>query len=179
MLRKGVVVYAIFVFISFVLISLSAYTIHNITVAYTNKNRVNTIEQVLTDLKLGDSYRVAKADIFGDKRVYSWDKSRTYASSAEYAHNDTTTNTFADLKSKAEAAGFTQIDDVYGGIARQLHFKNGDDTYLRVSVIPKAWQDAIVYGSSSTEQNEISINDMANASPVYVTLRINLDDNNE
>ena len=179
MLRKGVFIYAFFVFVTFVLISLSAYTVHNMTVAYTNKSRLNQIERIYADLKLDDTYRLAKSDIFGDKRVYNWDKSRTYSSSAEYGRNDTTANTFANLKSKAEAAGFTQVGDVYGGVARQLYFKNANGVYLRISVNPKAWQDAIIYGTSSAEETGFVMNDIANAAPVYVIIRVNLDDNNE
>lgn len=179
LLRKSVVVYAFIVFILFILVSLSAYTIYNISVAYTNKSRLDRIERIYNSLKLGDEYRVAKSDVFGDKRIYSWDESRTYASTVEYGHNDTTANTFADLTTKLKAAGFSQFEDIYGGMARQLHFKNTQNEYVRVSVVPKDWQDTIIYGTATPNDMPATLENPSSASPVYVTIKVNLDDNNE
>jgi hypothetical protein len=145
-------------------------------VARTNQTRLDRISAIYTSFELGDSYRIAASDVFGDKRVYEWEKGRTYASRVEYGHNDTVSNTFADLKRKIESAGFEYFDTEYeGSVTQQYHFKNADGEYVRVSVESSDVRDMTVYGTSS------SITDIAdtNAAPSYVTIKVNLDDNNE
>lgn len=142
-----------------------------------NSVRRHRIEAIYQSLELGDDYRIAKSDIFGDKRVYSWDKSRSFSSSVEYGRNANVSETFDDLKTHIEAAGFKQIEGPnYGAAARQDHYRNDQGEYIRVSVWSKAFSDAIVYGSSMPEPHSPKQTEIG---PAYVTIKVNLDDNNE
>jgi len=177
MVKRGIVSYVVIGLVTLLGAALVCGALIHVTANAVNESRLNQIKAIYVSLNLGDSYRSAKSDIFGDKRVYSWDKSRTYASSAEFAHNDTVSGTFADLKTKIEAAGFTQFETDYtASVAQQYHFKNSKNQYIRVSVVPKSFEDMMVYGDSylSTFRNSDQ-----NAAPSYVTVKVNLDDNNE
>ncbi len=177
LLRKGVVVYSLIVFFAFVLLSLSALSIVNARSTYIAHERFTQITSIYSKLNLGDSYRVAGSNVFGDKRVYDWDSSRTESSSVEYGRDADRTETFADLKSKIEAAGFTQIEGPdYGQVARQDHYVDAAGHYIRVSIETKAWHDALVYGTAFPDPNSA---ELLERGPVYVTIRVNLDDNNE
>ena len=178
MIKRGLIGYAIIVFVLFATLSMSIYTVNRVVTGYENSNRYNRIEAIYNSLTLGDTYRVAKSDVFGDKRVYEWDSSRTYSSSVEYGHNDTVKNTFADLTKKIEAAGFTKFETAYeGSTAEQYHFKNADGEYIRVSVVSSTEHSMVLYGTPSLEE-WLKVEDKY-AAPSYVTIKVNLDDNNE
>ena len=177
MVKRGLVSYSVLAILVVLGAALIFGAIIHASATQVAKSRLDQIQAIYASLNLGDSYRMTKYDIFGDKRVYSWDKSRTYSSTAEFGHNDTVSSTYADLKKKIEAAGFTQFETAYeGGVGMQYHFKNGSGHYVRVSVYPKSYEDTILYGDSllpafhSSDQN---------AGPSYVTIKVNLDDNNE
>jgi len=177
MIRRSIVSYAIAVFLVFAMAAMSWYLLDRLAQANVNQNRLNNITSIYTSLSLGDSYRGATSNLFGDKRVYSWDNGRTYSSSIEYGHNDTVSNTFADLKKKIESAGFKYFETDYANsVSQQYHFKNDKNEYVRVSVVTKAWQDMLTYGALSAEDWQ---NVDKNAAPSYVTIKVNLDDNNE
>lgn len=172
--------YAATVFIVFILLALSLYTISSLSTAYKNNQREAQIKDIYQSLALDDSYRPISTDVFGEKRVYDWDEGRTFSSRVSYGRNSTVEKTFSDLKTRIEAAGFEQIDDVYGGVARQLHFKNNAGNYVRVSVEPKLWQDAIMYGKPDLDDvKPAELKEAMETAPVYVTVKVNLDDNNE
>ncbi len=145
--------------------------------AQQNVGRVQQIVGIYDSLNLGDGYRTNLIDIFGDKRTYDWDKSRTFASRVEYAHNDTPQNTRADLKQKLLAAGFTFVQTEYEGSVQPIdEYKNGTGNYVRVAVVSKVAQDHMIYGTASATDPAIN---HANEAPSYVTIKVNLDDNNE
>lgn len=178
MIKRSLFSYAVLVFLFFALTCMSIYLIDRIVVARENQARYDQITKIYSDLQLGDSYRVARTDVFGDKRVYSWDKGRTYSSSVEYGHNDTVSGTFADLKKKIEAAGFKYFDTAYkGSNAQQYHFKSSDGEYIRVSVVPSDYQNALIYGTPDLDSWLATKN--KDQAPSYVTIKVNLDDNNE
>lgn len=144
---------------------------------YTNSQRLDRIQSIYASLKLDDSYREARSDIFGDKRVYDWDKGRTWSSSIEYGKNSSRSETFNDLKKRITAAGFKQIPGPnYGEVARQDHYKSDKNEYIRVSVDTSAVYDGILYG---TDWPSPQTKDATENAPVYVTIKVNLDDNNE
>ena len=177
LLKKGIVIYAALVFILFILVSVSWFTVHQFISYKTNQDRQSKILAIYDSLGLGDSYRTVKQDVFGDKRVYSWDKNRSYASSMEYGHNDTPQKTAADLKTKIEAAGFTPAGSAYeNSVEPQYYYKNAEGNYIRVSVMSKYAQDTIIYG---TLNNEDPLANHKDEAPTYVTIKVNLDDNNE
>lgn len=177
MLKKGIVVYALMVFVLFILISVAWYTVHQFVESRTHINRRNQIVRIYESLSLGDNYRGVTSNIFGDKRVYDWDKGRSYSSSVEYTHNDTPANTASDLKKKLEAAGFVPAGTAYdGSTSPQYHYKNGAGNYVRVTVTSKYVQDAMMYGDAVANEPVYTHKDDA---PTYVTIKVNLDDNNE
>ena len=177
LLRKSLFIYSLIVFVAFVLVSVSAYAFVQLAEYRTSHTRLNEISSVYSSLNLDESYRVAKADVFGDKREYSWDNSRTYSSSVEYGKNASVSATFDDLKKRIEQAGFVQIEGPdYGPAARQDHYKSSDGKYIRVSVESKAWHDAMLYGLETPAPESP---EAFETGPVYVTIKVNLDDNNE
>jgi len=177
LLRKSLFIYSLIVFVAFVLVSASAYTFVQLAEYRTSHTRLNEISSIYSSLNLDESYRIAKSDVFGDKREYSWDSSRSFSSSVEYGKNASVSATFSDLKNRIQLAGFEQIEGPnYGPIARQDHYKNSDGQYIRVSVESKAWHDAILYGLETPAPQSP---DASENGPVYVTIRVNLDDNNE
>jgi len=154
----------------------SHYLVSKVTQA-----RLDRIEGVYTSLHLDDSYSVSKANVFGDKRVYDWDKSRTYSSEVDYLHGDTVSNTVAELDAKIKAAGFMFFDEPYPGSAQvQYHYKSADGEYIRLTVSSKpyndAWQNATAMGK---EPSAVIDSIDKNAGPASVAVKVNLDDNNE
>ena len=177
LLKKGLLVYALVVFLLFILVSLSALVIAHTVQAYGDHQRLTRIQQIYESLELDDSYRMADADIFGDKRVYEWDTSRTYASAISYGRNADRTETFKDLKKQIEAAGFEQINGPnYGEVARQDHYRSVDGEYIRVSIDTRAMYDSMLYG---TDYPKPGSDAQIENGPVYITIKVNLDDNNE
>lgn len=177
MIKRSLISYAVLVFLFFVMATMSWYLIDRMIVARTNQTRLDQITNIYTSFALGDPYRIARSDVFGDKRVYGWDAGRTYSSVMEYGHNDTPQNTITDLKKKIEAAGFKQFDTVYAESANpQYHFKNDQGQYVRVTVTSRYVQDAIIYGIYDNGDPLVNHKDEA---PTYVTIKVNLDDNNE
>lgn len=146
-----------------------------------NNERLSRITNIYRSLALGDDYRFESSDIFGDKRVYEWDKSRTYSSSQTYQRGATVSETVADLRQKIEAAGFTYFEEPYPGSAYvQLHFKSAKAEYLRLTVSSKPRDDAI--RSSVIMQKDISSEAIEldkNTGPSNIVIKVNLDDNNE
>lgn len=181
MLRKSLLVYSLLVFALFFLLSTSLYTFTQLAEYRTSSLRKQRIESVYQSLNLEDSYRPVKYDVFGDRRPYggdpAWAKGRSQSSSIEYAHNDTPANTIAALKQKLSKAGFSLIGTAYeNSTSPQWHFKNAGGTYVRVTVTSKFAQDALVYGMFNENDPLINHKDEA---PSYVTIKVNLDDNNE
>ena len=177
LLKKSLGLYAILVFILFILLSISTFTIVQYGTSRINSERLHRIQDIYASLKLDASYRGVHSNVFGDKRAYSWDTGRTFSSSIEYAHNDTPANTRADLQKKIESAGFTKVGEAYeGSTTPQDHYRNSAGEYVRVSVSSKYVQDALTYGTLSADNPLINHKDEA---PTYVTIKVNLDDNNE
>jgi hypothetical protein len=157
---------------------MSIYLLDRLVVAKQSSVRQQEISAIYDKLNLQEhGYRTVKSDIFGDKRPYEWDSSRSYSSSIEYGHNDTPANTRADLMERIEKAGFSHFETAYeGSIIQQDHYRNSKGQYVRVTITPKAWQDAILYGTPEAKELR---NIDKNAGPSYVSVKVNLDDNNE
>ena len=147
-----------------------------------NQTRLERIQAIYNSLELGDAYQVKDADVFGDKRVYNHDKSRTYSSSIEYYHADTVSNTVADLESKIKAAGFAFDNEPYPGAAStQYHYKSSKGEYIRVTVSSKVYDDALTNAlivDKNASNSKLDALDK-NAAPSNVIIKVNLNDNNE
>lgn len=177
MIKRSIVSYAVLVFITFATISMSIYLLERMATARYEQSRLDQIHSIYSDLQLGDRYFVAKSDVFGDKRKHTDDSKLTFASTVEYGHNDTVSNTVADVTKQITAAGFTKVSTAYeGSVAEQTIFKNTDGDYLRLNVKPKLAQDMAIYGTPSQEEWQ---NADKNAAPSYVTIKVNIDGNSE
>lgn len=177
MLKKSLFVYAGLVFITFILVSLSWFTIHQLVESRVNNQRKEQILTIYDSLHLGDKYNEVRYNVFGDKRVYVWDDNRTSSSSIEYTRSDTPQNTLADLKQRIEAAGFSPAGSAYvGSPSPQYYYKNDAGNYIRVQVTSKYVQDATMYRLDTAADPLLNHKDEA---PTYVTIKVNLDDNNE
>lgn len=143
--------------------------------------RLERINNVYTSLNIDKTYQLDRSDVFGEKRVYEWDKNRTYSSAISYLHGDTVSNTVAELDAKIKAAGFMFIDEPYPGSTQtQYHYKSSDGEYIRLSVSSKQYNDALRNTSVMGVEPSDAIYAMdKNAGPAAVTIKVNLDDNNE
>jgi hypothetical protein len=140
-------------------------------------NRASRINNIYASLAIDDDYTLVRSDIFGKKRVYEWDSGRTYSSSKTYTHDADVDVTVASLRQKIESAGFTYFEEPYpGSTYDQLHFKSENNEYIRLTVSSKP-RDAALKGSTSSDDDGFGIN--PNTGPSNVTIKVNLDDNNE
>ena len=177
MLKKGLVGYAILLFVGFILVSLSIFAVVETRTAYLEHQRETRIAEIYEDLELDDTYRVADVSIFGEKKKYSWDEERTHASVVSYGRDADRSETFDDIQRRLESAGFRQIESPdYGNVGRQDHYTNDAGEFVRVSVDTVAWHNAMLYGTQIPNRSSDAANETG---PVYVTIKVNLDDNNE
>ncbi len=147
--------------------------------------RFDRIEAIYADFNLDqDQYQLQSSNVFGDKRPYEGGQAgegRTFSSSKQYQRGTTVSEAVADLDGKIKAAGFTYFEEPYpGSVNKQLHYKSTKGEYVRLSVSSKpyddAWRNAALMGLSVPANLE-TID--TNAGPVNVTIKVNLDDNNE
>lgn len=163
-------------------IVVAGYLTAGVVAKQANKERYDRITAIYDSINLEDQdYLPQRFDIFGDKRVYEWDKGRTFSSAVEYVHGDTVSNTVAELDAKIKEAGFTFVDEPYPGAKQvQYHYKSSKGEYVRLTVESKPYRDAFVNASAMNKEDSPGVYNMdANAGPAYVTLKVNLDDNNE
>lgn len=148
------------------------------------EQRKSRILDIYKSLNLDSKkYQPESSNIFGDKRVYEWDNSRTYASSQTFERGANVDATVAELRKSIETAGFTYFEEPYpGSTYTQLHFKSAKGEYLRLTVSSKPRDDAIrnsVLMNPSSELSKNVIEMDPNQGPSNVTIKVNLDDNNE
>ncbi len=155
---------------------LSAQTIFNATVSAIRLSQINAI---YTSLHLSNDYFLVSASVFGDKRVYSYDKGRTQSSVKVYSHEANVDVTVAELRKKIESAGYKFFEEPYPGSAQtELHFKSNDNRYIRLTVSSFS-RDSV---ARSRDMNLLKVYDethSVNEGPSEVTIKVNLDDNNE
>jgi hypothetical protein len=151
-----------------------------------NAQRVNDrqerIEAIYSKINVPETYQVQRYNVFGDKRVYEWDKGRTYSSEINYLNGDTVSATFSDLDARIRAAGFKFIDEPYpGSVNKQYHYKSDNGEYVRLSVSSKPYDDMWRNATAMKQQvsDEMLDNSDKNKGPSNVTIKVNLDDNNE
>lgn len=148
-----------------------------------NQARLERIQSIYKSLELTDEYLPVRSDVFGEKRVYAWDKNSTHSSVVEYIHGDTVTNTVADLDAKIKAAGFAFIDEPYpypGMQSIQYHYKSKDGEYIRMTVQSKPYWDAVASAQAMGKEPIEEVRGIdTNQGPATVIIKVNLDDNNE
>jgi hypothetical protein len=147
-----------------------------------DNTRLDRIKAIYASIDVPDSYQVERYNVFGDKRPYEWDAGRTYSSEISYAHGDTVSNTFADLDKRIKDAGFTFVDEPYpGSVSKQYHYKSDKGEYVRMTVSSKPYDDAWRNYALLKQTMPDDVLDAfdTNAGPSNVTIKVNLDDNNE
>lgn len=170
------------------LVSIAAVVVISLFTAFvvqrnTAMQRLDKIQTIYSSIQLDDSYQLEDAKVFGGKKTYDWDKGRTYSSAMYYLHGDSVTNTFNELDAKIREAGFVFINEPYpGAVQRQYHYKSADGAYIRLSVESKKYADAVrnaaIMKQDLTEAVEQAGKD-TDSGPAKVTIKVNLDDNNE
>ncbi len=108
--------------------------IGRLLVANQNAERKDRIETIYANLNLGDDYFVSSSNIFGDKRLYSWDRGRSFSSSVTYIHAASVPETLAEVDTAIKASGFAFIDEPYPGdpASTQYHYKSKKGEYIRL-----------------------------------------------
>lgn len=182
-LRFSIITIGIYGIVVITLI-LAAFSIASLVANAEKIERTARIKEVYKSIAIEESctnQAAAKVNIFGDKRVYAEDKSRTVSSSVSCARGDTVSNTAEYFDGQIKTAGFVLIDEPYAGsVFKEYHYKNDDGVFVRLHVSSKPYDDAL--------QNEVLLggdkmtipeNFDTNAGPSNVTVKVNLDDNNE
>jgi len=152
-------------------------TVTSIFVSAANNNiRKDRILAIYNSLKLDTTkYIPMTQNVFGDKREYEWDSSRSQSSSETFVRSANVDTTLTELKKTISGAGFAYFEEPY---PNELHFESQKGEYIRLRVSSKLRDDAFFnryhMGLSTTG---IDIN--PNAGPSSVTIKVNLDDNNE
>lgn len=157
-----------------VIVFASAIFILNRVDIYQQRDREMRIVAVYDNLKLDDSYRIAKQDIFGDLRVNPNKERGIESSVTEYGKNASRSRTFADLEKHIKQAGFTKIGTSnYAAASHQDRYRNNKGESIRVSVQTSAVHNAGLYGTSMPKPGS---EEMLEKGPVYVTIKVNLDE---
>lgn len=171
----------IYITAAIILAAALAISLHFIiTNVIPNSARKDRIEAIYSSLNLGSEYTLTSANVFGEKRVYSWDNGRTYSSEKDYVRDSTVDATATDLKNKVEKAGFTFLEEPYAGSTFiQYHFKSDKNEYVRITVSSKPRDDAFRKDGSDPGPSEATLALDPNAGPSTVVVKVNLDDNNE
>jgi hypothetical protein len=139
-----------------------------------SQQRLDRINAIYDSLKLGSDFKLTNSNVFGNKRVYEWDGGRTYSSSKDFESCADVSDTVTKLTKSIEAAGFAYFENPYpGGADTELHYKSAKSEYIRINVSSKLRNDAF------RDDAKGKFNLDPNAGPSSVTVKVNLDDNNE
>ena len=139
--------------------------------------RAARINAIYDSLSITDEYEPVRSDVFGKKRTYSWDAGRTYSSSKTFIRDAPVDVTVSELRRGIENAGFTFFEEPYPGSSYiQLHFKSAAGEYIRLTVSSQPRDNALL---KDTSQNAAGFAIDPNTGPSNVTIKVNLDDNNE
>ena len=177
LLQRNKRLHVIIALLAVAVIAMAGYAGLRLMKVNTNKARLSEIIAIYDSMNLGESYQPISYNIFGDKRVYEYDKGRTFASEVEFGHNATPADTRVDLRKKVEAAGFTFVQTEYEGSIQPIdEFKNSKGNYVRIGVMSRSARDAIYYSNADGEGPFIDTSDQ---SPAHISIKVNLDDNNE
>lgn len=149
-----------------------------------NQARLDRIEAIYAKLQLNsDEYPITKIDVFGDKKGYSADAERTKSSTVQYVHGNTVTETFAELDKKIRDAGFEFVDEPNpSATSKQYVYKSNKNEYLRLTVSSKLYDDAMRNTALMKQDFTAAVEEASknsNAGPSNITIKVNLDDNNE
>lgn len=166
---SGLVIAAIFIFLFTVVLPT---TLNNI--------RKDRIISIYKSLNLDNQkYLIQSESVFGDKRIYEWDSGRSYSSQVDYVRSADVKTTVAELKSAIAKTDFTFYQEPYPGSVDFMYiYKSPKNEYLRVSVSSKTRNDEF-FNKFRMGISTDNITTDPNTGPASVTIKVNLDDNNE
>ena len=146
-----------------------------------NDARLNRINEIYSSITLPQITYLPINNIFGDKRPYDYDKSRSHSSQKKFVVAKTVAETFGDIDKAIKAAGYTQFEEAYpGSTSKEFHYKTSRGEYVRLNVSSKLRNDAAINDQLMNGKfTEAFFKIDPNAGPSTVTLKVNLDDNNE
>jgi len=172
----GIIVLAILVVVS-VLIYFAGLSIKS----GGESERKQRIEAIYASIPVPEQAYFYEEDIFGDKRPYEHDAGRSTSSFKRFVLAKNVDETFAYFDTLIKDAGYKFHEDPYpGSVQLQRHYKSDKGEYIRLSVSSKLRDDAasseiLMKGEFSEDFFKID----PNAGPSRVTIKVNLDDNNE
>ena len=148
--------------------------------AVNNNIRKDRIISIFNSLKIDDQkYTINYESIFGEKRIYEWDSGRSYSSERTYIRGANVDTTVAELKQAIAKTDFKFYEEPYPGSTDFMYiYKSPKNEYLRVSVESKTRQDDFFNRHNMGLPTE-DVTTSPNAGPSNVTIKVNLDDNNE
>ena len=146
-----------------------------------NDVRLNRINEIYSSITLPQITYLPINNIFGDKRPYDYDKSRSYSSQKKFVVAKTVAETFGDIDKAIKAAGYTQFEEAYpGSTSKEFHYKTNRGECVRLNVSSMLRNDAAINDQLMNGKfTEAFFKIDPNAGPSTVTLKVNLDDNNE
>jgi hypothetical protein len=146
-----------------------------------NDARLKRINEIYSSITLPQNTFLPTTNIFGDKRPYDYDKSRSYSSQKKFVVAKTVAETFGGIDKAIKAAGYTQFEEAYpGATSKEFHYKTSRGEYIRLNVSSKLRNDAAINDQLMNGKfTETFFKIDPNAGPSTVTLKVNLDDNNE
>lgn len=145
-----------------------------------NDARLHRINEIYSSIQTPALVYDETDNVFGDKRAYEWDNSRTYASSKSFVVGETVTDAINTFDKSITAAGYTRFSESSpDSVSKQLIYKTSKGEYIFLRAVSKlrvdAFQNQLWMGGKSNDFSRID----PNAGPARVTLAVNLDDNNE
>lgn len=146
-----------------------------------NDARLNRINAIYSSIQLPANIYSEVDNVFGDKRPYDHDHSRSMSSAKTFVVAKTVNDTFAVMDKAIKAAGDVQFEEAYpGSVSKEYHYKTSKGEYVRLNVESKLRLDAFqnAYWMTGKFPDGYAKID-PNAGPAIVTLKVNLDDNNE
>lgn len=149
--------------------------------AINNSIRKDRIISIFNSLNIdGQKYTLSYESIFGNKNVYEWDSSRSYSSAKSYIRGANVDVTVAELKEAIANTNFIFYEEPYPGSTDFMYiYKSPRNEYLRVSVSSKTRTDDFFNRFHMGLLTDTSTFTDPNAGPSNVTIKVNLDDNNE
>jgi hypothetical protein len=144
--------------------------------------RAARVHEVYESLKLPDDYIYQTGAIAGERRLYNQDGTRSWSSHQVYLRGASLGDTVSELNTHITEAGFKQIrqSEKTAAVAER-NYVNDKQEYLRFKAESKLrleyYQNAHLMGldTATIEKNAID----PNTGPIRVTIKVNLDDNNE
>lgn len=142
--------------------------------------RKDRITSIFNSLKIdGQKYTLTYESVLGNKNSYEWDSSRSYSSVRTYVRGANVDTTVAELKQAITKTDFKFYEEPYPGSTDFMYiYKSPKNEYLRVSVSSKSREDDF-YNRWFMGLSTDDITTSPNAGPSNVTIKVNLDDNNE